>query len=136
MNKKFYSELITIETFIGRYNYLRVGGSVGEITCGYDRIYGQQFYRSKEWKLVRDKVIIRDRGRDLGIEGREIYRDIIVHHINPITIRDIESNSRRLYDMENLITTTQNTHRAIHYGNESGLITLPIKRQPKDTILW
>ena len=135
-NIKTYSELITFPTFEERYRYLRRGGRVGEETFGFDRYLNQEFYRSKEWKSVRDFVIVRDNGCDLGIEGRDILGKILVHHMNPLTMDDILSRSKFLLDPEYLICTVKNTHDAIHYGDESLLIKAPIERRKNDTCPW
>ena len=135
-NIKTYSELITFPTFEERYRYLRIGGRVGEETFGFDRYLNQEFYRSKEWKSVRDFVIVRDNGCDLGIEGRDILGKILVHHMNPLTMDDILSRSKLLLDPEYLICTVKNTHDAIHYGDESLLIKAPIERRKNDTCPW
>ncbi len=132
-----YSELITLPTFEERYRYLRLGGRIGEETFGFDRYLNQEFYRNDpEWKAVRRKVILRDFGCDLAMRDREIYGPIIVHHMNPITIDDILSRSKFLLDPEYLISTVKNTHDAIHYGDESILITAPIERRKNDTCPW
>lgn len=131
-----YSELIKLPTFEERYRYLRLGGRVGEETFGFDRYLNQAFYKSKEWKDVRDFVIVRDNGCDLGIEDREIYGKILVHHMNPINIEDIVNRTEYLLDPEYLISTVKNTHDAIHYGDESLLITAPIERTKNDTCPW
>lgn len=131
-----YSELITLPTFEERYQYLRLGGRVGEETFGFDRYLNQLFYKSDEWKALRDEIIVRDNGCDLGIDGREIYGRILIHHMNPITVDDIVKRSRYLLDPEYLITTVKNTHDAIHYGNESLLITMPRERTRNDTCPW
>lgn len=136
MSIKTYSELITFPTFEERYRYLRLSGSVGEATFGFDRYLNQIFYRSQRWKDIRDYVIIRDSGCDLGVEGYEIYGRILIHHMNPITVNDIERESEFLLDPEYLITTVHSTHNAIHYGDESLLITAPIERRPNDTCPW
>lgn len=136
MSIKTYSELITLPTFEERYRYLRLSGNVGEETFGFDRYLNQIFYRSQRWKDIRDYVIIRDGGCDLGVEGYEIHGRILIHHMNPITIKDIERESEFLLDPEYLITTVHNTHNAIHYGDESLLITAPIERRPNDTCPW
>lgn len=136
MSIKTYSELITLPTFEERYRYLRLSGNVGEETFGFDRYLNQMFYRSQRWKEVRDFVIIRDNGCDLGVEGYEIYGRILIHHMNPITLRDIEYETEFLLDPEYLITTVHNTHNAIHYGDESLLITAPVERRPNDTCPW
>lgn len=137
MTIRTYSELITLPTFEERYRYLRLGGKVGEETFGFDRYINQLFYRNKEWRSVRDEVIVRDNGCDLGIQGREIYGSIIiVHHMNPITKEDILNRSEYLLNPEYLISTIKNTHDAIHYGDESLLITMPIERRKNDTCPW
>lgn len=131
-----YSELITIPTFEERYKYLRLDGAVGRETFGFDRYLNQKFYRSKEWKSIRDYVIVRDNGCDLGIDGHEIYGKVLIHHLNPITIDDIHAVSDILLDPEYLITTMLSTHNAIHYGDESLLIIAPIERTKNDTCPW
>lgn len=136
MNIKTYSELITLPTFEERYRYLKLGGIVGEETFGFDRYLNQVFYKSNEWLEVRDYVIIRDKGCDLGMEDREIQGKIIVHHMNPITKEDILNRSKILLDPEYLICTVKNTHDAIHYGDESLLIIAPIERTKNDTCPW
>lgn len=119
MSIKTYSELITFPTFKERYKYLRIGGVVGQETFGFDRYLNQLFYKSPEWLSVRDQVIFRDSGCDLGIPGREIYSKILVHHMNPITKEDILKRSDLLLDPEYLICTVKRTHDAIHYGDDS-----------------
>ena len=136
MSIRTYSELITIPTFIERYQYLKLDGSVGEDTFGFDRYLNQIFYKSKEWISVRDYVIVRDNGCDLGIEGHEIFGKILVHHMNPITKNDILERSDFLLDPEYLICTIKNTHDAIHFGDENLLITTPIERTRNDTCPW
>ena len=136
MNIRTYYELSQLATFEERYRYLRLGGHVGKETFGFDRWINQMFYKDPEWLKVRDIVIMRDNGCDLGIEGREIYSRIIVHHMNPITKADILDRSKFLLDPEYLICTVKNTHDAIHYGDESLLITLPIERSKNDTCPW
>lgn len=135
---KTYSELIQLETFEERYEYLRVGGRVGEETFGFDRYLNQKFYKDPEWLSIRDDVIVRDNGCDLGMPGHDIPEGvkILVHHINPITIDDIINRHPKLFDPENLICTIKNTHDAIHYGDESLLITAPIERSKNDTCPW
>lgn len=134
---KTYSELITLPTFEERFQYLRLDGFVGESTFGFDRIFNQMFYqRSAEWRAIRNKIIIRDHGCDLGVEGHEIYGRIIIHHINPVTLEDLERMSSSLFDPENLISTAHMTHNAIHYSDESLLITAPIERRKNDTCPW
>ena len=131
-----YSELITLPTFEERYRYLRLDGKVGHDTFGFDRYLNQIFYRSQRWKSIRNQVIIRDNGCDLGIEGHDIRERIIIHHMNPITIEDIERESEFLTNPEYLICTIHNTHNAIHFGDESLLITAPIERTKYDTCPW
>lgn len=136
MMNRTYSELIEIPTFIERYRYLRLGGKVGEDTFGFDRYLNQIFYKDHKWRSVRDEVIIRDNGCDLGIPDREIHSRILVHHINPITKEDIINRDPKLFDPENLICTVKNTHDAIHYGDEGLLILEPIERSQNDTCPW
>lgn len=137
MKIRTYSELITLPTYMERFNYLRLKGSVGKETFGYDRHINQMLYQhSPRWKQSRDTVIIRDNGCDLGVEGHEIYGKIIVHHMNPITIDDIINDRDWIYDPEFLICTIHNTHNAIHYGDENLLVVAPIERTPYDTCPW
>ena len=136
MNIKTYSELSKLKTYEERYHYLRLENLVGEETFGFDRYINQIFYRSQRWKSIRDAVIIRDNGCDLGIEGYEIHGRVLIHHMNPITIKDLEDESEFLLNPEFLITTTHTTHNAIHYGDESLLITAPIERKKNDTCPW
>lgn len=131
-----YDELITYPTFEERYNFLRLVGKVGEETFGYDRYINQMFYRSKEWKRIRDIVILRDNGCDLGVEGYDIHDKVLIHHMNPITADDIKYTSEYLMDPCYLITVSFNTHQAIHYGTQFNLITNPIERRPNDTSPW
>lgn len=136
MNIRTYSELITLPTFEERYRYLRLAGRVGKDTFGFDRYLNQILYSSPEWKRTRDLIIIRDNGCDLGVEGYDIYGKILIHHMNPITIEDIKKRSEFLFDPEYLITTTLATHNAIHYGDESLIVTAPIERKRYDTCPW
>lgn len=131
-----YSELKKLKTFKERYEYLKLAGKVGESTFGYDRYLNQLLYNSPRWKRVRRDIIIRDEGCDLGHPDYEIKDMIIVHHINPITIEDIENENEDVYNPENLICTTDRTHKAIHYGDERLLPQLPIERKPGDTCPW
>lgn len=135
-NIRTYSELITLPTFKERYEYLRLNGRVGEETFGYDRYMNQTFYKSREWLNIRDEVIIRDNGCDLGVEGYEIHGRILIHHMNPITIDDILQRSDFLLNPEYLISTIKRTHDAIHYGDENLLIDVPIERTKNDTCPW
>ena len=133
-----YSELIRLPTFIARYRYLQLGGKVGDITFGFERYLNQDFYKNDpDWKAVRRAVIIRDNGCDLGMEGYDILdAPIIVHHMNPLTEYDIIHRTKYLLDPEYLISTIDNTHKAIHYGDESLLITEPVIRRKNDTCPW
>lgn len=136
MRIRRYSELRRIDTFEARFEYLTLRGEVGKATFGFDRWINQQFYRSPQWRRVRDIVIVRDNGCDLGILGYEIHSQLLVHHMNPITVEDIERGDEAVLDPEYLITTTQRTHNAIHYGDASLLRTAPVERRPGDTRLW
>lgn len=136
MTIRTYSELITFPTFEERYEYLRLKGRVGEETFGFDRYLNQVFYKSKEWRSIRDYVITRDNGCDLGMEGYEIYGQILIHHMNPITKEDILQRRDVLLNPEYLITTVKNTHDAIHYGDANLLVTAPIERRKNDTCPW
>ena len=136
MSIRTYSELITFPTFEERFKYLQLNGQVGESTFGFDRYMNQVFYRSQKWKSIRDFVIIRDCGCDLGVEGYDIHGKIIIHHMNPLSMRDIETESDFLLNPDFLICTTHNTHNAIHYGDENLLVTAPIERTKNDTCPW
>ena len=138
MTIRTYSELITLPTFLDRYEYLRLGGRVGEETFGYDRYLNQTLYKSAAWRKVRDYVIIRDYGCDLAMSDRPIPDGchILVHHMNPVTMDDILLRSEILLDPEFLISTIKNTHDAIHYGDSSLLLIEPIKRSKNDTCPW
>lgn len=131
-----YSELIRFHTFEERFEYLMLKGQVGKETFGFDRYINQRFYHSEEWRQVKNRVIARDLGRDLGVEGYDIYGRIYVHHMNPILVKDIEECSEYLMDPEYLITTTFATHNAIHYGDESFVTLSPKERSPNDTCPW
>lgn len=138
MNVKTYSELITFPTFEERYKYLRLGGKVGEDTFGFDRYLNQSFYKSDEWLSVRNKVITRDLGCDLGCVDREIPEGvtIFIHHMNPITKNDILDRTELLLNPEYLITTIKRTHDAIHYGDDNLIFTGLVERSKNDTCLW
>lgn len=125
-----------LKTFSERYEYLKLNGVVGKETFGFDRYLNQQFYRSVEWKQLRDRIIVRDEGCDLAMEGYDIYGRIYIHHMNPIAVDDIANQSKFLLDPEFLICTSFNTHNAIHYGDASLLITEPIVRRENDTCPW
>lgn len=131
-----YSELIGIDSFIDRFEYLKLSGQVGVDTFGFDRYLNQSFYHSSEWRSIRDYVITRDLGCDLGVEGYEIHGRIYIHHMNPITQKDIVRSNADIIDPEFLICTTHDTHNAIHYGDASLLVTGPIERRPNDTCPW
>lgn len=136
MRIRTYSELRRLETFKERYEYLRLKGAVGEPTFGYERYHNQRFYTSRQWKQVRDHVITRDFGNDLGVEGYAIHDRIIIHHMNPMTPEDIIHGDDSILDVEFLISTTHQTHNAIHYGDASLLTKVLIERRPGDTRLW
>lgn len=131
-----YSELRQLETFEERYSYLKLHGVTGRGTFGFDRWINQRFYKSQQWKQVRSKVITRDNGCDLGIPGYEIYADLLIHHMNPFALKDLLHGQEALIDPQYLITTSLQTHNAIHYGDESLLPRGPIIREPGDTKLW
>ena len=132
-----FSELKKINTFEERYKYLKLPGILGESTFGYDRYLNQYLYRSNKWKKTRDSIIIRDNACDLGLEGYDIYDKIIIHHMNPITLSDIENDRNIIYDPEFLIVTSITTHNAIHYGNELNLNKYNIiERKKNDTSPW
>jgi len=136
MTTRSYSELRKIETFEERYKYLALRGVVGESTFGFDRHINQQFYTSNEWRSVRQKVILRDEGLDLGIPGYEIYDKVIIHHMNPMTVDDIVHSDDSILNPDFLVCTTHRTHNAIHYGDESLLAKPLVPRSPGDTRLW
>lgn len=135
-NIRTYTELTRLSTFEERYAYLRLRGKVGEETFGFDRYLNQVLYRSKEWKNVRDYVIARDSGLDLGVEGRVIVGRILVHHMNPITVDDILTRIEYVLNPEYLISTMKSTHDAIHYGDASLLLKDPVERYKNDTCPW
>lgn len=136
MKIRTYSELITLPTFEERFAYLQLNGEVGKETFGFDRYLNQTFYKTKEWLAIRNHIIIRDHGCDLGIEDREIHGRILIHHMNPITREDILRRSDFLLNPEYLISTVKSTHDAIHYGDESLLYTSPVERSRNDTCPW
>lgn len=131
-----YKELSRLKTFEERFAYLQLKGVIGKETFGFDRVFNQMFYHSQEWKSIRDKVIIRDNGCDLGVSGYDIYGKIVIHHMNPISMNDIENRTDFLLNPDYLICTTLNTHNAIHYGDENLLIKAPIERIRNDTCPW
>lgn len=131
-----YSDLKRLSTFKERYDYLKLGGSVGYETFGFDRYLNQRFYNSREWKLTREHVIARDLGCDLGVEGFEINTKVYIHHMNPMTSELLHNRDDSILDPDNLITTTHQTHNAIHFGDESQLPKIFQPRRPGDTRLW
>ena len=136
MSIKTYSELIQLPTFEERFQYLKLSGEVGKETFGFDRYLNQNFYRSAAWKRVRDQVIVRDNGCDLGIDDRTIYGKILIHHMNPINDRDILDLTDILLNPEYLVCVSHITHNAIHYSDESLLPSEPIVRFKNDTCPW
>jgi len=136
MKIRTYSELIMLPTFKLRFEYLNVHSQIGYKTFGYDRFINQDFYHSKEWELIKDYIIVRDCGCDLGIKGREIVGNVYVHHMNPLSVEDFKTGSKFLLDPEYLISSTHITHNAIHYGSYESLPTELIERRPNDTCPW
>ena len=136
MTRKCYTELSKLTTFNERFNYLKRDGIVGEETFGYDRILNQLLYKSKKWRKVRDEVLIRDNGGDLGLENYPINGRAIIHHMNPITVEDVLNDKPEIFDPEYLITVSNSTHNAIHFSNENNLQKDPIERTQNDTCLW
>lgn len=136
MTTRRYSELVRLETFEERFEYLRLPGLVGRATFGFDRYINQKFYQSRQWKDVRNFVLLRDNGCDLGISGHEIGISPLIHHVNPVTVSDITHGDEWILDPEFLITTTKNTHNAIHYGVKSLVPKVTVERKPNDTKLW
>lgn len=131
-----YSELIKIPTFEERFQYLKLAGIVGRETFGSVRYLNQYLYSSPEWRQLRNRIIIRDEGRDLGMEGHDIYGKIVIHHLEPITVEDLVSGNPLVFDPENLICTSHTTHNAIHYGDENLILKDPIERTANDTCPW
>lgn len=136
MRSKSYSGLILLPTFKERFEYLNLSGKPGNETFGFDRYLNQRFYVSREWQQFRAKVISRDEGCDLGMPDRPIQGKVIIHHINPLTLEDFEEQSDALFDMDNVICVSHNTHNAIHYGDYSLIPKDPIERKPNDTCPW
>jgi hypothetical protein len=136
MKTRTYTELCRLHTFFERFEYLALRGAVGATTFGFDRWLNQEFYSSHEWQVARRETILRDNGCDLGVEGYEIHTDLLVHHMNPMTVRDIENGESWIIDPEFLITTRHRTHNAIHYGDASLLPRPHVERRPGDTALW
>ena len=131
-----YTDLIQLQTFKERYEYLRLGGLVGQDTFGFDRYLNQKFYHSHEWKRIRDKVIIRDEGRDLAMPGYELQSGIYIHHMNPIKPEDLSNVPDDILNPEYLICVSKRTHDAIHFGDSSLLPKLPTERTPNDMCPW
>lgn len=131
-----YSELVKLPTFEERFEYLRLDGIVGKDTFGYDRYLNQQFYHSQEWQRIRDRVILRDNGFDLGVDGYYIRGSIYIHHMNPISQHDVLNHNAVLVDPEFLICVSRETHNAIHYGDASQIVRDPVERKPNDTCPW
>lgn len=133
---KTYSELMGHHTIEDRFRYLALRGRVGETTFGFDRWMNQQFYTSSQWRMVRHHIIARDNGCDLGIEGYDIHKGLVIHHLNPMSVEDLRSGDPKILDPEFLITTTLHTHNAIHYGDERLLPYVLVERKRGDTKLW
>lgn len=133
---KTYSEMLSLPTFIERFEYLKIGGQVGDATFGYDRYLNQILYRTPEWKRFRRDIIVRDMGCDLACDDREIVGKIIVHHINPLTIEDVYNLDPKIFDPENVVCVSLDTHNAIHYGDQSLLMKDPVVRTKNDTCPW
>ena len=131
-----YSELIRIPTFEERYEYLRIGGLVGDSTFGFERYLNQMLYTSQKWRRLRNQIIIRDNGCDLALDGYEIQGQIIVHHINPLVIEDLKEISDEIFDPEYLVCTSLMTHNAVHYGDKNLLPKPLVERRPGDTCPW
>ena len=131
-----YDEMILRDSFLARFKYLMLGGTLGVATFGFDRHLNQRFYASREWKQVRDWVIIRDKGLDLGVVDHEIHDRILVHHMNPIQVSDLINFNDDILDPKYLICVSTNTHNAIHFGDESQLPKEIVERRPGDTLLW
>lgn len=136
MKIRTYSELAELASFDERFRYLQLKGQVGSDTFGFDRYLNQALYRSREWKDIRNHVILRDNGCDLGVEGFELHSNIIIHHMNPITVEDIVNRNSQILNPEFLICVSHKTHNAIHYGDSNSIIKEPIQRTPNDTCPW
>lgn len=134
--KKTYNECIKLPTFDERFAYLQLHGLVGEETFGYSRYLNQMLYQSSEWKQLRQHVIMRDKGCDLAMDGYEVCGKILIHHINPISLKDIEERDPKVFDLNNLITVSFMTHQAIHYGSKDLLLLDPVERKPNDQCPW
>lgn len=135
-NLRTYSGMLEFSTFEDRFNYLALDGIIADDTLGFMRYLAQQFYASPDWKRIRDQVIIRDNGCDLGVDGYIIHGPVYIHHIDPITRLDLQNWNRKLTDLNNLVCCSYDTHQAIHYGNTARLPKDPIVRRPNDTCPW
>lgn len=133
---KTYSEMVKFNTFKERFNYLSLKGTVAEETFGFDRYLNQHFYKSRDWKRLREQIIVRDFGCDLGVHGYDIVGKIIVHHMNPIALRDLYNFTDFLLNPEYMVCVSHSTHNAIHYGDDSLIIDTPVERKPNDTCPW
>ena len=131
-----FSEMKNLKTFDERFDYLKLDGTVGADTFGSDRKFNQIFYKSPEWKRIRNKIILRDNGCDLGIDGHEIHGKIFIHHMNPISIKDLEDNIDDVLDPEYLVCVSHATHNALHYGDKQLLVSNSLERKKGDTKLW
>lgn len=136
MMSRSYTKLIKLKTFNDRFEYLKLGGIIGKETFGFDRYLNQMLYSSTKWKKIRDSIIIRDNACDLAIEDRSIISKILIHHINPITVKDVELDRDILYDDDNLISTSMLTHNSIHFGDKLTTINLSMERKANDTCPW
>lgn len=136
MKIRSYSELMTLTTFKERFDYLKLGGRVGQDTFGFDRYLNQQFYSSADWKRIRDRIILRDNGCDLGVDDYRIFGRIYIHHMNPIVPKDIIDRTEFLLNPDFLISVSHDTHNAIHYGAENLLHNMPVERTKNDTCPW
>lgn len=133
---KTYSEMVKFDTFKERFNYLSLKGTVAEETFGFDRYLNQHFYKSRDWKRLREQIIVRDFGCDLGVHGYDIVGKIIIHHMNPIALRDLYNFTDFLLNPEYMVCVSHSTHNAIHYGDDSIIIDTPVERKPNDTCPW
>lgn len=131
-----YSDLVKLGTFVERYQYLKLHGVVGGDTFGFDRYLNQVLYRSKEWRDLRHRIIVRDNGCDMALEGWDICGPVTVHHMNPLTVKDVDERNPDIFEPEFLVCVSHNTHNAIHYGDESLLPKEPIERRAGDTCPW
>lgn len=135
-SNRTYRGLRRLDSFTERFDYLSLNGQVGGTTFGFERWMNQAFYQSRQWRTLRHDIIARDNGCDLGVPGYEVYDRVIIHHIIPMTVEDLEEGNPLCLDPDNLISTTHNTHNAIHFGDKSLLVSLPVERRSGDTKLW